>query len=65
LSRPNSKKYSGNKIKIKIEITYAFSNRIPVWESGRSVPDKKITDPGPCQSQAISNLIKIKNPNTK
>jgi len=37
LSRPNSKKYSGNKIEIKIEITYAFSNRIPVWESGRSV----------------------------
>jgi len=37
LSRPNSRKYSGNKIEIKIELTYAFSNRIPVWESGRSV----------------------------
>jgi len=37
LSRPNSKKHSGNKIEIKIEITYAFSNRIPVWENGRSV----------------------------
>jgi len=37
LSRPNSKKYSGNKIEIKIELTYAFSNRIPVWEPGRSV----------------------------
>jgi len=36
LSRPNSKKHSGNKIEIKIELTYAFSNRIPVWESGRS-----------------------------
>jgi len=36
LSRPNSKRYSGNKIEIKIEITYAFSNRIPVWELGRS-----------------------------
>jgi len=41
LSRPNSKKHSGNKIEIKIEITYAFSNRIPVWEPGRSV-DRKI-----------------------
>jgi len=37
LSRPNSKKHSGNKIEIKIELTYAFSNRIPVWEPGRSV----------------------------
>ena len=37
MSRPNSKKHSGNKIEIKIEVTYAFSNRIPVWESGRSV----------------------------
>jgi len=37
LSRPNSKKYSGNKIEIKIELAYAFSNIIPVWESGRSV----------------------------
>jgi len=37
LSRPNSKKYSGNKIEIKIEITYTFSNRVPVWELGRSV----------------------------
>ena len=37
MSRPNSKKHSGNKIEIKIELTYAFSNRIPVWESGRSV----------------------------
>jgi len=36
LSRPNSKKYSGNKFEIKIELTYAFPNRIPVWESGRS-----------------------------
>jgi len=36
LSRPNSKKHSGNKTEIKIESTYAFSNRIPVWESGRS-----------------------------
>ena len=40
MSRPNSKKYSGNKIEIKIELTYAFSNRIPVWESGRSVIDE-------------------------
>jgi len=37
LSRPNSKRYSGNKIEIKIELTYAFSNRIHVWETGRSV----------------------------
>ena len=37
MSRPNSKKYSGNKIEIKIEITYAFSNRILVWEPGRAV----------------------------
>ena len=29
-------KYSGNKIEIKIELTYAFSNRIPVWKPGRS-----------------------------
>ena len=41
LSRLNSKKYSGNKIEIKIELTYAFSNRIPVWESGRSSVMKK------------------------
>ncbi|RKX64725.1 MAG: hypothetical protein DRP41_04185, partial [Thermodesulfobacteriota bacterium] len=34
---PNSRKHSGNKIEIKIELTYAFSNRIPVWEPGRSV----------------------------
>ena len=38
LSRPNSKKYSGNKVEIKIELTYAFPNRIPVWEPGRSDP---------------------------
>ena len=37
MSRPNRKKHSGNKIEIKIELTYAFSNRIHVWESGRSV----------------------------
>jgi len=36
LSRPNSKKHSGNKIEIKIELTYAFPNRIHVWEPGRS-----------------------------
>jgi len=41
LSRPNSKKHSGNKIEIKIELTYAFSNRIPVWESGRSAKNKE------------------------
>ena len=41
MSRPNSRKHSGNKIEIKIELTYAFSNRIPVWESGRSVMDQK------------------------
>ena len=40
MSRPNSKKHSGNKIEIKIELTYAFSNRIPVWEPGRSVSTK-------------------------
>jgi len=40
LSRPNSKRHSGNKIEIKIELTYAFSNRIPVWEPGRSVLEK-------------------------
>ena len=42
MSRPNSKKHSGNKIEIKIEVTYSFSNRIPVWESGRSVVNKEI-----------------------
>ena len=26
-----------SEIEIKIEITYAFSNRIPVWGPGRSV----------------------------
>ena len=36
MSRPNSKKYSGNEIEIKIELTYAFFNRIPVWGPGRS-----------------------------
>ena len=42
MSRPNSKKHSGNKIEIKIELTYAFPNRIPVWGTGRSVLNKKV-----------------------
>ena len=54
MSRPNSKKYSGNKIEIKIELTYAFSNIIPVWDPGRSV----ITQRGR-KSQRV--LISVKN----
>ena len=35
-----------NKIEIKIELTYAFCNRIPVWEPGRSVLIKSLGGPG-------------------
>ena len=55
MSRPNSKKHSGNKIEIKIELTYAFSNRIPVWEPGRS--DKRTN---PISVEELSKQVKEK-----
>ena len=61
MSRPNSKKHSGNKIEIKIELTYAFSNRIPVWESGRSVKIKPQTlgaDKGYATGEFVYHVFK-------
>ena len=55
MSRPNSKKHSGNKIEIKIEITYAFSNRIPVWEPGRSAIKLRF----PLLAMAVAMLLDL------